>query len=112
MMMMLNMHTLYSFNHALGGITTSTAPISLQWGAADAQIIVPSVENAELVDLPLKPGVGKYIVIRTTPTARDSFLANVYPSSPFTCIFSQNLPEFFLCRLWLKPVPVWALRIK
>ena len=48
--------------------------------------------------LPLKPGVGQYIAIHAAAlTARDFFLANFYPSSPFACIFSKTSPEFFLC---------------
>ena len=34
--------------------------------------------------LPLKPGVYQYIAIHATLTARDFFLANFYPSGPFT----------------------------
>ena len=50
--------------------------------------------------LPSKPGVGQYIAIHATPTARDFFLANFNPSRPVTCIFfSKTSPEFFLC--WL-----------
>ena len=56
--------------------------------------------------LPLKPGVGQYIAIHATLTARDFFLAYCYPSGPFTCIFSKLSPDFFLCWLWLTPVPV------
>ena len=40
--------------------------------------------------LPLKPGVGEYIAIHATLTARDFFLAYFYPSGPFTCIFSKT----------------------
>ena len=47
--------------------------------------------------LPFKPGVGQYIAIHATLTARDFFLAYFYPSSPFTCIFSKISPNFFLC---------------
>ena len=39
--------------------------------------------------LPLKPGVGQYMAIHATLTARDFFLAYFYLSSPFTCIFSK-----------------------
>ena len=53
-----------------------------------------------------KPGVGQYIATHTTLTARDFFLANFYPSGPFTCIFSKISPELFLCWLCLTPVPV------
>ena len=85
--------------------------LALQWGAADAENKVPSGENTELNILPLKPGVGQYIVIRamlTQVTARDCFLAYFYPSGPFTCIFfPKPHPIFFLlCWLWLTPVPV------
>ena len=46
--------------------------------------------------LPLKPEVGQYIAMHATLTTRDFFLANFYPSSPFTCIFFQNLSQVFL----------------
>ena len=45
--------------------------------------------------LPLKPGVGQYLAIRATLTAMDFFLANLYPSGPFTCIFPKLLPIVF-----------------
>ena len=66
------------------------------------------VRTQSLNVLLLKPGVGQYIAMHATLTARDFFLAYVYPSSPFTCIFSKPLPIFpvlavantwFLCRL-------------
>ena len=44
--------------------------------------------------LPSKPGVGQYIAIHATLTARDFFLADFYPSGPFTCIF-PNLSQVF-----------------
>ena len=44
--------------------------------------------------LPLKPGVGQYPV-HATLTVSDFFLANFYPSGPFTCIFPEPLPRFF-----------------
>ena len=37
--------------------------------------------------LPFKPAAGPYIAMDATPTARDFFLADCYPSDPFTCIF-------------------------
>ena len=49
--------------------------------------------------LPLKPGLGQYIAIHATLTARDFFLAYFYPSGPFICIFPKPLPIFsFLCK--------------
>ena len=43
---------------------------------------------------PFKPGVGQYIAIHATLTARDFFPAYFYPSGPFTCIFSKTSPDF------------------
>ena len=37
--------------------------------------------------LPFHPGASPYIAMHATPTARDLFIANFYPSGPFTCIF-------------------------
>ena len=54
-----------------------------QWGAADAETKVP-----------LKLGVSQYTAMHATLTARDFFLANLYPSGPFTCIFLKPLPNF------------------
>ena len=51
--------------------------------------------------LSLKPGVGLYIAMHATLTARDFFLAHFYPSGQFTCIFSKTSPDFSLCWLWL-----------
>ena len=44
--------------------------------------------------LPLKPGVGQYIAMHAALTAMDFFFVNLYPSGPFTCIFS-NLSRIF-----------------
>ena len=52
------------------------------------------VRTQSLNVLPLKPGVGQYIAILATLTARDLFLAYFYPSGPFTCIFSKPPPIF------------------
>ena len=71
----------------------TVAVVAPQWGAADAEIKVPSGENTELLNvLPFKPGVGQYIAIHATLTAREFFHAYFYPSSPFTCIFPNPLP--------------------
>ena len=45
--------------------------------------------------LPFKPAAGPYMAMYAAPTARDFFLANFYPSGPFTCILSQNLSRVF-----------------
>ena len=52
------------------------------------------VRTQSLNVLPLKPGVGQYIAIHATLTARNFFLAYFYPSGPFTCIFSKTSPDF------------------
>ena len=77
--------------------SSSSSP---QWGAADAEIKVPSGENTELKRSPFKARVDQYIAIHARLTARDFFLACFYPSGPFTCIFSKP-SRFFLCWLWL-----------
>ena len=65
------------------------------------------VRTQSLNVLPVKPGVGQYMAIHATLTARDFFLAYFYTSSPFTCICSKPLPispvlavanTWFLCR--------------
>ena len=42
----------------------------------------------------LKPGVGQYIAMHATLTARDFLLANFYSSGPLNSIFSKPLPSF------------------
>ena len=64
------------------------------------------VRTRSLNVLHLKPGVGPYIAIHATLTARDLFLTYFYPSGPFTCFFSKTSPNFFLCLLWLIPILV------
>ena len=69
----------------------------------------PSVKNPELKGFVFGAIAGPRIATHITPTARDFFLAYFYPPYPFTCIFfSKTTPEFFLCLLWLTPIPVWA----
>ena len=53
------------------------------------------VRTQSLNVLPLKPGVGQYIALHATLTARDFFLAYFYTSGPFTCIFSKTSPDIF-----------------
>ena len=60
------------------------------------QKLKPHLLRTQSLKVLLKPGVGQQIATRATLTARDFFLANSYPSGPFTCIF-QASPEFFLC---------------
>ena len=62
------------------------------------------VRTQSLNVLPLKSGVGQYIAMHATLTARDFFLSYFYPSSPVTCIFFQNFSRFLLCWLWLTHV--------
>ena len=44
--------------------------------------------------LPLKPGVGQYIAIHATLTARDFFLAYFYPLMSIHLHFPQTSPDF------------------
>ena len=48
--------------------------------------------------LTLKAGVRQYIAIYAMLTARNFFLANFYPSGPFTCIFPKPLPSLYCVR--------------
>ena len=52
------------------------------------------VRTQSLNVLALKPGVGQYIAIHATLTARDFVLAYFSPSGPLTCIFSKTSPDF------------------
>ena len=73
--------------------------VDLFWFPQTQKLKSHLVRTQSLNILPLKPGVGQYIAIHATLTARDFFLAYFYPSGPFTCIFSKTSPDFFLC--WL-----------
>ena len=59
------------------------------------------VRTQSLNVLTFKPGVGQYIAIHATLTARDFFFVYFYTSGPFTCIFSKASPDLSLCWLWL-----------
>ena len=67
-----------------------------QWGAADAEIKVPSGENTELTRSPFKAWSRSVYSHTCYVTARDFLLANFYPSGQFTCIFFQNLSRVFV----------------
>ena len=69
----------------------STSVIGLQWGAADAEIEVHLMRTQSSNVRPLKPGVGQYVALRSTHTARDFFLTYFYPFGPFTSFFSDVL---------------------
>ena len=53
------------------------------------------VRTQSLNVLPFKPGVGQYIAIHATLTARDFFLAYFYTSRSIHLHFVQNLSRFF-----------------
>ena len=61
-------------------MTVASSFWSPQWGTADAEIKVPSVENSELPKvLPLKPGVGQNIAMHASSTAMNFFLISTFP---------------------------------
>ena len=66
-------------------------------GELRAQKLKSHPRTQSLRVLPLKSGVGQYIAMHATLTARDFFFANIYPFGPFTCIFSKPSPKFSLC---------------
>ena len=78
-----------------------------QWGAADAEIKVPSGENTELGRSPFKAWGGSVYSHTCLLPGFSSLLISTLPvhSSAF---FSKTTPDFFLRWPWLKPVPVWA----
>ena len=76
-----------------------------RWEAVDTEIKVPSGENTEFKRSPFK-ALSSSVYSHICYTYFQRFLAYFYPSSPFTCIFSKTSPNFFLCWLWLTPVPV------
>ena len=74
---------------------TGAHAVAPRWGAADAEIKVPSDEDTELQGSPFKTwSRSVYIAMHASLTARDFFPANFYPSGPFTCIFPKPLPSF------------------
>ena len=70
---------------------------SPQWGAAGAEIKVPSDENTELKGSPFKTWGRSVYCHYAKLTARGFFLGNFYPSGPFTCIFAKTLSKGFSC---------------
>ena len=72
-----------------------------QWGAADAEIKVPSDENTELKGSPFKAW-SRSVYSHTCYAYCQGFLPRLF--LPFRSIhlhFFQNLSRFFLCWLWL-----------
>ena len=85
---------------------------ALQWGAADAEIKVPSGENTELKHSPFIAW-SRSVHSHTCYAYCQGFLLCLF--LPFQSIhlhFFQNSPDFFLCWLWLTLVPVQARRIR
>ena len=55
----------------------------LQWGIMDAEIMVSSVENPELTNAHLKPGVGQNIAMHALPCLPSPFTFIFYMPSPW-----------------------------
>ena len=79
------------------GLCFAFAP---QWGAAGAEIKVPSGENTELRRSPFKAW-SRSVYRHTCCAYCQGFLPYFYRSCLSTCIFFQNLSRFLLCLLWL-----------
>ena len=76
-------------------------PLPLQWGAADAEIEVPSGENTELKRSPFKAW-SRSVYSHACYTYFQGFLPCLFQH--FRSIhlhFYRNLSRFFLCWLWL-----------
>ena len=89
-------------------VTDSIGPflVSLQWGTADAEINVPSGENTELKRCPFKAW-SRSVYNHTCYAYCHGFLpCLLLPFRSIHLCFSKNSPVFFMCWLWLTPVPV------
>ena len=77
-----------------------------QWGAADAEIEVPSGENTELKRSTFK-ALSRSAYSHTCYAYCEGFLPRLFlPLRSIHQHFFQNLSRFFLCWLWLTSVPV------
>ena len=79
---------------------------SPQWEAADTEIKVPSGENTELKRSPFK-ALSRSVCSHTCYAYCQGFLPCLFlPLRSIHLHFFENLSRFFLCWLWLTPVPV------
>ena len=86
------MHSLMLSSH-LFSVCFVFFPLSSRSGELRTQKLKSHLLRTQsLKVLPLKSGVGEYIAMHATLTARNFFLANFYPSGQFTYIFSKPLP--------------------
>ena len=77
--------------------SASAVAVLPQWGAADAEIKVPSGENTDLKRSPFKAW-SRSVYSCTCYVYCQGFLPfYFYPSGPLTCIFSKTSPNFFSC---------------
>ena len=86
--------------------TASSNLLPLQWGAADAEIKVPSGENTERKRSPFKAR-SRSVYSPACYAYCQGFLPHIF--LPFWSIhlhFSRPSPNFVVCWLWLTPVPV------
>ena len=89
------------YNQNMTIFTISYKLLAPQWGAADAEIKVPSGENTELKHSPFKAW-SRSVYSHTCYAYCQGFLPCLF--LPFRSIhlqFFSNLSRFFLCWLWL-----------
>ena len=80
--------------------------VAPQWGAADAEVKVPSGENTELKRSPFEAW-SRSAYSHTCYAYCQGFLPGLFlPIRSIHLHFFQTSPDFFLCWLWLTPVPV------
>ena len=74
----------------------SAAPCEIpQWGTADAEFKVPSIENPELAHIiSLKPGVGPNIATHVSPTASISSMFDFLPFRSIRLLCFKSSPYF------------------
>ena len=85
-------------------VCTMTTPSPRSGELRTQKLKCRPVRTQSLKVRPLKHRVGQYIAMHATLTAMDFFLISTLPvHSP--AFFSKTSREFFLCWLWLTPVP-------
>ena len=98
---------LLSVLSAYSSLGTDSTILPPQWGAADAEIKLPSGENTDPKRSPFKARM-RSVYSHTRYTSCQGFLPRLLLH--FRSIhlhFFQTSPDFFfLCWLWLPPVPV------
>ena len=86
--------------------------VPLQWGAADAEIEVPSGENTELKRSPFKAWSRSVCSHTCFASCQGFFHCLFLPFQSIHLYFFHNLSQFLLCWLWLTHGSCVGLQVK